>query len=145
MSAEFLLKNYLEEQHIEGFAVSSAGTRATAPRESDPEAIATLRSYGIVVPERMPRRLTREDLNASDIVITFSDYHIDLMQKEFGFYDAILWNDILKGEKSNVSDIEDVVANVSDREAVMGHIRSTVTYLHDSMPMLYERIIALLH
>lgn len=74
MSAEYLMKKYLQDHDITDISVSSAGTTAR-PQPSFPETLARLEMYGCDASNHKQTKLTPEVLEGKDVVICMSEHH----------------------------------------------------------------------
>lgn len=74
MSAEYLMKKYLQDFNISDVSVSSAGTTAR-PQPSFPETLARLEMYGCDASTHQQTKLTQEVLQDKDLVICMSEHH----------------------------------------------------------------------
>src|SRR3972149_4013856 len=82
-SAEYCLKQYLQQNKIEGIDVSSAGTIAS-PEAFEESVLATLGSYGINPSGHVQRRITQELADTADLVVAMADYHQKFIRERFG-------------------------------------------------------------
>jgi protein-tyrosine-phosphatase len=74
MSAEYLMKKYLEDHNISDISVSSAGTTAR-PQPSFPETLARLQTYGCDATAHQQTKLSAEILSDKDVVICMAEHH----------------------------------------------------------------------
>lgn len=137
--AERVLKHLLEERRMNDTIVRSAGTEAF-PQEMYPEVIRGLDRLGVDCRGHTQRRLTASDLESHDLVVAMAESHVDYLNKQFGFEEAVLFNEIANGERSSVADVEDVISDYSSQpKKVDAHVRKTIKHLSDSMPRFLEQ------
>ena len=139
-SAEALLKQYLDAHKIKGWEVFSAGTLAKK-FPIDSEIIFDLKRLGVKDVRHKQHKLNKQMLRKFDLVIAMSQNQVDFIKNKFNYTHAVLFNELVKDEKSSVLDIEDKVKNYkNNRKGVEREIDSTIQYIHDSMPKLVEAI-----
>ncbi len=139
-SSESLLRHYLDKHNIKGWEVFSAGIKA-GTTDIDPEVITCLKTFGIKKLHHKPHKLSRLLLKKFDLVIAMAEDQVNFMKKKFNYTHAILFNELVKDEKSSVWDKEEnVVDYATNRKGVEREIDKTVKYIHDSIPKLIEAI-----
>ena len=139
-SAEALLKHYLEKNKIKGWEVFSAGI-AAEKQAIDKEVLANLKTLGVKDLNHKQRKLDKAMLKKYDLVIAMAEDHAEFIKKKLGYAHAVLFNELVKDERSSVLDIEDEVKDhATNRSSVEAMIGRTVKYIHDSIPKLVEGI-----
>ena len=140
LSAECLLKHYLNIHKIEGWEIFSAGTTARK-QDIHPTSISKLKSLGIKKINLKQHRLNKSMLKKFDIVIAMAEDQIDFMKNKFNYTDPFLFNELACNKKSSVWDINDNVKNyLTDQIAVKKEIYRTIQYIHDNIPGLVAGI-----
>ena len=138
VAAEYSLKKYLELKGVSDWTVSSAGTDAH-PIELDSSVVKALAEFGADVSNHTPRRLTRDILDAHDIVIGMAEDHLAFMKAEFGYRQALLFNDLAIGELTSVRDVPDEVPDYLTNHGAMEEVvLRTVRDIHAKVPGLFR-------
>lgn len=138
-SAEALLKHYLDQHEITGWEVFSAGV--TAKKEKiDPETLAKLRGLGITDLRHKQHKLNKKMLKKYDVVIAMAQDQVDSIKKKFDYRHTVLFNELVKRERSSITDIESVANYQTNRPGVEAKLDETVDYIHRSIPKLIEGI-----
>jgi diadenosine tetraphosphate (Ap4A) HIT family hydrolase/protein-tyrosine-phosphatase len=139
VSAEYSFKHYLEAQGIAGWKVGSAGIIADqAPM--DPTMRTVLAGLGMRDIVHQQRRVTKEMLKEYDIVVGMAQNHIDFLEGEFGYKQALLFNFLADEGPTSVFDIADVIFDFqTNRPAVEQKIESTINYIYAKTPALFKR------
>lgn len=141
LSAELLLKKYLEENGIEDMEVSSAGTRGRADALVDPATRDALARRGIELPSWVSRPVTRELLADQDVVIAMASYHVAELEEELGFAEAVLFDEVASGAATSILDLNDPGISVDrDRAAAEEYIERVVRHIDESTPALYRAL-----
>lgn len=139
-SAEFLLKHYLDIHNAKGWNVFSAGMIKNR-NKVDPETIVSLRAFGIAKFHRAHHLFNKSLLKKFDLVIAMAQDQVDNLRNNFNYPHAILFNELVKDEKSSIWDVEDDVKDyATNRNKVKKKIDKTIKYIHDSIPDLVEGI-----
>ncbi len=139
-SAEFLLKHYLDKHNIKGWNVFSAGLKKNN-NKVDPEVIADLNALGVKKLHRAHHKLNKLLLKKFDLVIAMAQDQVDVLKNNFNYQHAILFNELVKDEKSSIWDIQDEVKDCdTNRIGVERKIDRTIQYIHDSIPKLFKNI-----
>lgn len=79
--AEAMLAHLLPEPLRQQVDIESAGAFAVDGRPATPEAVAALAKAGIVAPEHRSRRLTRELVEAADLILAMGPAHRAAIQE----------------------------------------------------------------
>ena len=119
--------------------VGSAGTHA-APQSIDPKVVETLREGGMDPAGHEQRQLTGEMLKGYDVVVGMAEDHIEFMKSEFGYRYALPFNELSRGEKTSVRDIDEVPDSESNRQAVEEKLERTVTEICGNIPALFANV-----
>ncbi len=137
VSAEQLFKKYLADNTIEGWDVGSAGI--TADHASiDPKTLEMLRGFGIENFPHHQRKLTREMLDRYDAVVAMAQDHVEFMRSEFGYRNAILFNDLASEEKVSIRNVDDMPEDSTPRAVLEEFIEHTVRHIHEKTPALFK-------
>ena len=141
ISAEVLLKHYLNEHKIKGWKVFSAGTMAKK-QEIDPEVISELKMFGAKNLIHKPHKLNTSMLKKFDLVIAMSEDQIDFMKKKFNYTEAVLFNELVNNEKTSIWDVNDTVKDyLTNREGVEKKINETIQYINKNISKLAGDIV----
>ena len=139
LSAELALKKYLLENGVVDWCVDSAGTIAI-PEPIDQKTLETLREIGIDATGHQQKKLSREMLERYDIVVGMDENHIEFMQSKFNYGRAILFNELVSGKKTSITDVNEVPDYKNDRPGVEKKIERTVKEIFVKIPALFERV-----
>ncbi len=105
MTAEYMMKKYLERNKITGFIVSSAGIVAKS-HKADLSLVQDLKKRKIDISAHRQRKLTKELLDQQDIVIAMGKNHKDFIRKHRKRR-VFLFNELAYQKKTPVLDIEE--------------------------------------
>ena len=140
LSAECLLKHYLNIHKIEGWEIFSAGTTARK-QDINPTSISKLKSLGIKKINHKQHRLNKSMLKKFDTVIAMAVDQIDFMKTKFNYTRPFLFNELARNEKSSIWDIGDNVKDyLTNPEGVTKEINKTIQHIHDNIPGLVASI-----
>ncbi|MFA5840983.1 MAG: HIT domain-containing protein [Candidatus Paceibacterota bacterium] len=138
-SAETLLKHYLSKHKIKGWEVFSAGV--IAKKEAvDKEVIADLKSFGVKDLRHKQHKLNKKMLKDFDLVIAVAQDQVDFIKNKFNYNHTVLFNELVKDERSSILDTDTVKNYETNRKGVERKIDETVKYIHDSIPKLVDGI-----
>lgn len=140
LSAQECFKKYLTDNGITDWTVGSAGTVAdkAAP---DPKTLETLREFGITNVVHEQRRLSREILDAYDVVVAMAEDHVEFMKSEFDYRYAVLFNEIAAHGRTSVKSVADITGDWRDnRPAIEEMIERTVKHIHEKTPALFQNV-----
>jgi diadenosine tetraphosphate (Ap4A) HIT family hydrolase/protein-tyrosine-phosphatase len=101
--ADLFLKKFLFDKGISGVSVSSAGVIAD-PEEMFPVTINVLESFGVDPSSHKQRKLSKNMLSDSDLVVCMSKNHQEYIKKFFGF-DTVLFNELAFGKNTSILDL----------------------------------------
>jgi len=139
LSAEYLLKKYLEDNKISGWEVSSAGIIAKK-QEIDPETLKSLKKLGVKKINHTQKKLTKNLLKKYDVIIPMAENHKKFINSKFGLK-TLLFNELANNKKTSIWDIENEVKDWKiNRTAVEEKIRKTVNKIFKSMPLLFKNM-----
>ena len=138
VTVELCLKQYLQENKIRGFQISSTGTRAHK-EPMRPELANLMQSWGLDPQKHVQRKVTKKILAQNDIVICMADYHQRFLLEKFG-KSAQLYFDILRGKPNNLLDIEDVVPRLKTNKEIANHVKKTARFIKFQTPQLFKAI-----
>ncbi|MFA6502962.1 MAG: HIT domain-containing protein [Candidatus Paceibacterota bacterium] len=140
LSAQECFKKYLADNGITDWTVGSAGTVADKA-ELDPKTLETLRSFGIENVVHEQRRLSREILDAYDVVVAMAEDHLEFMKSEFDYRYAVLFNEMAAHGRTSVRSVADITGDWQDnRPAVEDAIGRTVKHIHEKTPALFQNV-----
>jgi protein-tyrosine-phosphatase len=139
MSAELCFKKYLADNGITDWKVGSAGILAT-PEPIDPKTLETLHELGIDATAHTQQKLSRELLDSYDIVVGMAENHIEFMKSEFGYTDAILFNELAVKKETSVTDIDESPDYLTNRPAVEKKIERTVRDISEKIPAVFKNV-----
>jgi len=137
MSAEYLMKKYLQDHNINDISVSSAGTTAH-PQPSFPETLARLRKDWCDPSHHKQTKLAPEVLESKDLVICMAERHRTVV-REFG-YDAVLFNEIAYNLTSDVMDDTEYWEKYGYGYDLWKYVDTIVDYIHDAIPYIVQNI-----
>lgn len=125
------------QDSVHSIEVHSAGIVAH-PEKPFPTTLSTLLSYGIDAHYHHQTRLTKQVLDAHDVVIAMAQNHVDFIRQNFQ-REVPLFNEVTIGEKTSVLDVDDVTEDWTKYiEVTKQHIIRTVTYIYDHTPLVYH-------
>jgi protein-tyrosine-phosphatase len=100
--AEYLLRNWLENNNRHDIEVSSCGTNATSDTSSFcMDHIGKLDEMGIDASRHKRTQISKEILARSDIIIAMDESHRDWVREKFN-KEVMLYNEICKNEKTSI-------------------------------------------
>jgi protein-tyrosine-phosphatase/diadenosine tetraphosphate (Ap4A) HIT family hydrolase len=138
LSAEYSFKQYLSQNNLKGWRVSSAGIIAK-PEPIDPETLAVLRGLGIKNIRHHQKKLTKGLLDRHDIIVALAENHVNFIKRKFG-RQALLFNELAVGRRTSIWDIEDEVPDwQTNRPAEDRKIDATVNNIHAKIPRLFKK------
>lgn len=83
--AEYIMKYLLEDYHVDGVSVSSAGVSSEENgNDIYPPAKRVLKAHGIPFSSHRAHRITDEEFNDSDLVIALDCSNLDALVRRFG-------------------------------------------------------------
>jgi protein-tyrosine phosphatase len=123
MSAELFLKKYLLKEHKD-IKVSSAGIQA------NPEGIhqivkEELDKRGIDYSKHVQRKVTKEILESSNLVVSMTYFHKDFLKEKFN-QDSILFNELCFGKKEDFLDYPDILIETNSKKKAEEYIRTAI-------------------
>lgn len=139
MTAEYMMKKYLEHHKITGFSVSSAGTQAhnhpmNAVLKQD------LKQRKIDVSSHHQRKLTKELLDQQDIVIAMWQNHKDFIWKKWKKR-VFLFNELAYNKKTPVLDIEEAIApNELTKQSKEKYEKHVVDHIQKWTPSVFKNL-----
>lgn len=139
LSAEYLLKQYLKDNKISGWKISSAGTQKNTD-QIDPLILSTLEDLGVQDINHHRRVVNKAIIDENDYIIAMADYHQALLEKDYQT-SSKLFNEVATGEATSIWDINDQVEDYEHhRDQVEEYIESTIKDLHKKMPRFFEHL-----
>jgi len=137
MSAEYLLRKYLEDNKISGWEVAYAGIIAKKEK-IDPETIKSLKKLGIEKINHTQKKLTKDLLKKYDVIIPMAEDHKKFINSKFGLK-TLLFNELVNNKNTSIGDIEDDIKDWKiNRNAVEKKLRATVNEISKSIPLLFK-------
>jgi protein-tyrosine phosphatase len=113
LSAERALRSVLPPDS--GIEVSSAGTIARPEKPIRPDVVEALARWGVDVSDHKPRRLTREILEETDLVVAMNTDHQKFIADNFGLR-VPLYMDVVNGSGLPFPDLPDVLPDYKRKE-----------------------------
>ncbi len=138
MSAEYLTKQYLQENNIKWVIISSAGTTAEIQLPF-PQTVERLKYYNCNPDKHIQRKINKEILEQQDIIICMAEHHKKAIN-ELGF-DAILFNEIAFNKNEDVMDEAEFYEKYWKIIELWKYVYQTVDYIHDSIPYIIQNSI----
>ena len=77
--AEMLTRNEVEERHLEGYSIASAGLFAAAGHPPDPQMVKYLSDMGIPISEHLSKKVEQEDVDWADHIVVMEKKHEDII------------------------------------------------------------------
>lgn len=119
--------------------VGSAGIEAK-PQTLHPMIADYLRAKGADPSGHVQRRLTRELLECTDLVIAMGLDHRAFIREQFG-RDVPLFNQVCFGREEPVLDVHEAMPDwASNMDAVQAYVRSVVDHIWEAAPALLARL-----
>ncbi len=138
MSAEYLTKKYIMDNHLSHLIVSSAWTVAN-PEVPFSETIERLVFYGCDASHHLQRRISPEILWAQDLIICMAEHHRQSIRSLW--YDAVLFNEIAYGiSKDVLDDTEYMQQYWSETFDISSYVPIIVDYLHNAIPIIVRKL-----
>lgn len=138
MSAEYLMKKYLESQGIDFIKIVSAGTEAHI-QPPHPMTIKQLWYYDCDARKHQQRKVKKELLEQQDLIICMWKNHKEVVNDLW--FDCVLFNEIAYDKSTDVSDIEEFLAPWYNEKQKSDYIIKCIDYIHDAIPYVAEKII----
>ncbi|MEW6543842.1 MAG: hypothetical protein AB1411_09565 [Nitrospirota bacterium] len=137
VAAEYALKAHLGPDS--GYLVGSAGIEAV-PQPLHPVILARLREKGADPSRHAQRRLTRELVEASDLVVAMGLDHREFILRRFGRR-APLFNELCYGREEPILDVHEAVPDWEvNQEAARDYAFSVIESVWAAMPALLARL-----
>lgn len=130
---EYVLKDYLKKNQINGIDVASTGTDALSDITGFSMAhFNELKKLGIVVSDHKRTQLTKELANNADLLIAFDKTQQKWIKNNLGL-EAPLFNQIYKNENSEIK-FSNFDGDKNTRAVLL------TRYIQQAMPVLFENI-----
>ena len=136
-AAEKILKKYLKENNIKNIKVSSAGTIAGEFLYIHLITLSTLSKLNIIIKEHTPTKLTKEIIEANDLIIAMGKDHQEYIKKKYG-KKSILFNKFIYDLDTPILDIHEVKIKTKNEEKK--YVKKVINYIHKSIPYLVKKI-----
>lgn len=138
MSAEYAFKKYLSDNKINGWKAASAGIVAEK-KPINPKTLEVLEKMGVKIGNRKPVKLNGKMLRDYDIVVCLAENHFDFLNSEFGYKNALLFNELAEGKKVSIWDVGDEVKDhKTNKKAVNKKIENTIKEIFQKTPRLFK-------
>ena len=138
MSAEYLTKKYIEDNHIQNVSISSAGTTAR-PSKPFSRTLERLALYGCDASKHQQTKVSAELLAQQDLIICMAEHHRQTIRELW--YDAILFNEIAYGKSEDVLDDTEYMNQYGPNIELDAYAYMIVDYLHEAIPFVMKHII----
>ncbi|MFW5705194.1 MAG: hypothetical protein ACOCXG_05120 [Nanoarchaeota archaeon] len=138
MSAEYLMKKYLDDNRIEGFEVSSCGTIAS-PEPPYQWTVERLSKYGVSPNGHVQRKITKDIAENADVIVAMAEHHKIYIEEKFGLK-SHLFKEISEGKCEDLADDNESHRLICGEITLKELIFETVDYIYDVMPDFVERI-----
>jgi protein-tyrosine phosphatase len=137
MAAEYALR--AQQEDPSAYHVESAGIEAKSPKVH-PVILNRLRLKGTDPSAHLPRLLTTELIQRSDLIIAMGLGHREFIQSKFGL-NVPLFNEVAFGEESPILDLHEALPNW-ERDIVEAreYVESVIDQIWDSIPALKARL-----
>jgi len=136
-SVEYLFNKFLKEKNDDSIIVSSAGTKGYPPGMFK-ETVDELKKLGVDASNHHYKILNKQMLDESDLVICMSLKHKKFIKENFA-KESILFNEILKGENSDVADDYEAGIDHESNEFPL-FIHNLILYINKSIPIIYSKL-----
>lgn len=137
MVAEYALRKVASD--AQQWCFQSAGTRAE-PQEVHPAVQSELLEMGYDVSQHSQRKITKEVLDSSDLVISMSTDHYEALQRDYDHTSYLFW-DVCKGEKKAFLDVDEAVPDYkTNKDAAYEYARQAVKIITGNADVLLSRL-----
>jgi protein-tyrosine phosphatase len=137
MVAEYALKARLGP--AAGYAVGSAGIEAL-PQPMHPLIRDYLHEKGADPAAHVPRRLTSELLDSTDLAVAMGLDHREFIRRRFQ-RDVLLFNQVCYQKEESVLDVHEAIPDwPANMKTVRSYTLSVIDYIWDSMPAFLARL-----
>jgi protein-tyrosine phosphatase len=138
MCAEFFLKKYLLEEHKK-IKASSAGIQAN-PEGIHPIVKEELNKRGIDYSKHVQRKVTKEILDSSNLVVSMTTFHKDFLKEKFN-HDSILFNELCFGKNEDFLDFPDILQETNSKEKAEEYIRIAIKEIENGCKKLSKQLV----
>jgi protein-tyrosine phosphatase len=137
MAAEYALR--AQQKDPSTYRVESAGIDAKS-QKIHPVILNRLRLKGVDPASHVPRILTKELIQRSDLIIAMGLGHREFMESKFGLKTP-LFNEVAFGKDSPILDLHEALPNW-ERDIVEAreYVESVIDQIWDSIPALMARL-----
>jgi protein-tyrosine phosphatase len=137
MAAEYALR--AQQEHPSAYHVESAGID-TKPQKVHPVILNRLRLKGTDPSAHVPRTVTKELIEQSDLIIAMGLGHREFIKTKFRL-NVPLFNEVAFGEDSPILDLHEALPNW-ERDIVEAreYVESVIDHIWDSIPALMARL-----
>lgn len=138
MCAELFLKKYILEEHKKT-KVSSAGIQAN-PEGIHPIIKEELNKRKIDYSKHVQRKVTKEILDSSDLVVSMTIFHKDFLKEKFN-RDSVLFNELCFGKKEDFLDFPDILMETNSKEKAEEYIRTAIKEIEKGCKKLSKQLV----
>lgn len=137
MAAEYALRAQLGRQS--SYRIESAGIEAK-PNTIHPVISMRLIQKGIDPSAHVPRALTKELIDRSDLIIAMGVGHREFIHKQFGLK-VPLFNEVSFGEATPILDLHEALPDWErDIDEARAYVESVIDHIWESVPALLARL-----
>ncbi|HRS42538.1 MAG TPA: hypothetical protein P5530_01515 [Candidatus Diapherotrites archaeon] len=137
MCAELLLKKFLLEDHKKT-KVSSAGITARQ-QEIHPVVKEELNKRKIDYSKHKQRKVTKEILDSSDVVVSMTNFHKGFLKEKFN-RDSVLFNELCFYENEDFLDYSDILQETNSKEKAEEYIRIAIKKIEEGCKNLSKKL-----
>lgn len=137
MSAELFLKKYILERNKK-IKVSSAGIQAN-PEGIHPIVKEELDKREIDYSKHVQRKVTKEILDSSDLVVSMTYFHQDFLKEKFN-QDSLLFNELCFGKKEDFLDYPDILIETNSKDRAEEYIRTAIKEIEKGCKSLAKQL-----
>jgi len=140
-SAKLSLDKYIKDNKIKGIVADSAGISYKPEQAMHPATKEMLSNFGIDGNRHVPKQLTKEVCDKSDIIIAMGVNHQDYIRENFR-YKVPLFNEVAGQGKKPVLDVNEELGDdwAQKSEESYEYLLKTTKYIHDMIPNIYNSI-----
>ena len=137
MAAEYALRAQQEQPSV--YHVESSGIEAKS-QKIHPVILNRLRLKGTDPSAHVPRALTKELIQGSDLIIAMGLGHREFIRAKFGL-NVPLFNEVAFGEDTPILDLHEALPNWErDIVEARAYVESVIDHIWDAVPALMARL-----
>ena len=138
--AEYALKAHLGSRA--GYIIGSAGIEAS-PQEIHPVVLAGLLEKGVDPSRHRQRKLARDLIEATTVIVAMDRNHQAWIRGEFG-REVPLFNHVCYGIDQPILDVHEIIPDWRDQpDQSRDYLRLVIDHIWDGVPHLLDRLPAL--